>query len=125
MPNGYTPYRTGTLLIPSGPSNHLYVILTDANAAEEHLLASITSVPEVGFYDPTCILTIGDHPFLKHESYVFYRKADVQRATRIARLVNKNFYIPREDMAEEITQRILDGILASDFTPNFCKNFTK
>lgn len=101
----------------------MFVILTEANDDGEHLLASITSVPEVGFYDPTCMLNSSDHPFLRHDSYVFYRKAQILRGTKITRLVGQKYYVPREDMAEELTQRILDGVMESDFTPNFCKNF--
>lgn len=123
MPVAYTPYKNGTLLIPSGPSSHLFVILTEVDENEEHLLASITSVPKVGYYDATCILTAEDHPFLNHDSYVLYRKCEVQRASRISRLVERRFYIPRDDMSEEITNRILEGVNKSDFTPNFCKNF--
>lgn len=113
------------MLIPSGPSNHLFVVLTDISSTEDHLLASITSVPDVGHYDATCLLSSGDHPFIRHDSYVLYRKAEVQRASRIIRLVDKKFYVPREDMSEEITTRILHGLIASDFTPNFCKIFLK
>lgn len=125
MRNDYIPYRNGTLLIPSGPSNHLFVILTEANDDNEHLLVSVTTIPDSGFYDPTCILTESDHPFIRHDSYVFYRKAQILKTAKITRLVDKKYYVPRDDMAEELTQIILDGVLESDFTPNFCKNFLR
>lgn len=123
MPSDYQPYRKATLLIPSGPSNHLFVILTDENPDGEHLLVSITSIPDIGHYDATCLLSAGDHPFIKHDSYVLYRKCEVQRASRISRLVDRKFYIPRDDMSEEVTNKILEGVIESDFTPNFCKSF--
>ena len=115
----YTAERKGTLLIPSGPgeTSHLFGIVTDRCAAGEHLLLSITSVRQGIRHDPTCIVSAGEHPFILHDSYVAYRLAVVQSGERLARMVEGWVYKPKEDLSEELCERMLEGVARSDFTP--------
>jgi hypothetical protein len=118
--------KVGTaLLIPSGPQdkNHLYFVLTEKCVEENHLLVSISTVPERGFYDATCILEPGDHPFILHQSFVFYRTPQVYSASKIARFVRLKYFQPKEDSSPELIQRICAGILTSSFTPRFHQRY--
>lgn len=114
----YVPYRGGTLLIPSGPTgDHLFAIATPACAAGLHVIVNITSVPDEGnFYDDTCVIEAGEHPFAKQPSYAYYGMADIQAAERLTRMVEGWVYRKHDDMSDALTQRIEDGILASRFT---------
>lgn len=83
----FIPVERATLLICSGPPNdpnrkHLFIILTNPiciNGCTEKsvLLVSICSVSNDRYYDKTCLLSIGDHEFIKHESYINYGMAIV------------------------------------------------
>ena len=114
-----------TLLIPSGPEekSHLYFVLTDKCVEENHLLVSISTVPQRGFYDPTCVLEPGDHPFVLHQSFVFYRSPQVYSASKIARFVKLKYFQVKEDASPELIQKICAGIPASNFTPKFHQRY--
>ncbi len=64
-----------TLLIPSGPSPnfHLFIVLTNPIAFKgfEHvLLVNVSTIHPGIFYDKSCTLHTGDHPFIKPDSYI-------------------------------------------------------
>jgi len=101
----FVPFRRATLLIPSGSNQnlerkHLFVLLTDPietkDFDEKHvLLVNITSVPEGLPYDSTCVLKIGEHRFVKHDSYVFYAKARIESANKLLQTTSwcKNWFV--------------------------------
>jgi hypothetical protein len=64
-------------------------------------------------YDKTCILTSTDHPFIKHQSYVYYRKADIYGAENIIRNVAEGTFITHQDCSETVFKRILKGFSCS------------
>ena len=68
-------------------------------------------------HDPTCIISAGEHPFIVHDSYVAYRLSVVQSGERLARMVEGWVYKPKEDLSEELCERMLEGVARSDFTP--------
>src|SRR5690606_14309055 len=41
------------------------------------LSVNVSSVPNGVVYDTTCVLTPGDHPFVIHDSFVYYDRADI------------------------------------------------
>lgn len=81
------------------------------------LTIMITSIKDGKYYDSACTLDVGDHPFIKHPSYLLYRLADTTRASHISNLVCKNYYIPKEDFPQATFARISAGIRTSDDTP--------
>lgn len=86
-------------------------------------MVSIASIhPEV-FYDPTCIIQAGEHPFIQHTSYALYKFADTMHYRGIITHVTSSNYIPREDMEEGLLDRVRDGILVSKFTPRRIKSY--
>ncbi|MFC4214299.1 hypothetical protein ACFP4H_17695 [Pseudophaeobacter arcticus] len=66
----------------------------------------------------------GDHPFVKHLSYVFYAQAKISKADQIQRGFVTNVLIPQPDMAIEVFNRVEAGITVSPDTPrNVLKYF--
>ncbi|TXK93000.1 hypothetical protein BMR07_10185 [Methylococcaceae bacterium CS1] len=47
----------------------------------------MSTVSDLIDYDKTCILKIGEHPFIKHESYILYRKSAILGVTSISRSI--------------------------------------
>jgi hypothetical protein len=122
----YLPYPTGTLLIPSGPGDlkHLFVVVTNKCKDDLHLLFSISSIRPGVAYDDTCVFDGGEHDFIRHRSYVYYRKPDQRRASSISRMVELGAFTVKPDLAEIHFVRICEGVSKSKFsTPATVKYF--
>lgn len=113
--------RRATLLIPSGPPQdpdrkHLYVCITDpVGAARETLLVPVATLRQGEPHDPTCRLFRGDHPFLRHESYVNYRFARIDPADRIERGVRDGVLVPHQVLDTAVFARVCKGLTESRF----------
>ena len=129
----YTPTRKGILLIPTGPCYHLHIICNDPvfypfKIKECVLVVNISTVDPRIDYDETCLLNVGDHPFIKHESYVYYRKADILGAGSIARSVADGTFSTHAPFDDPVFNRVLAGFTASKevhlkirrFYENYC-----
>lgn len=68
-------------------------------------------------HDPTCILHTGDHPFVKHESYVVYQKARFEEAEKVLRGVKNGQLVPQDPMDGAVFARICQGLKDSKCTP--------
>jgi hypothetical protein len=121
----YVPYKKGTLLIPTGNTKHLFVVVTDKCKADSHLLINITSVHPGMKHDETTIIEAGEHPFIKHQSYVEYRRAEIFQAAWLTKMVAGKVYTAHSDASEELLQAIVDGIEDSDFIAQRIVNYYK
>lgn len=122
MTQHYAPYRKGTVLAPVGGSDHLHIICNDPVHYPIHgcdcvLVVNISSVyPPPAYSDPACILHAGEHPFVFHESFVYYEDAIVWKVPNVISREQSGELTPHADMEEVILQRVLDGFETSDFT---------
>jgi hypothetical protein len=76
MTEPYIPMKKGTVLMPTGPVDHLHFICSDpvyypAKVKECVLIVNISSIDDGSDYDQTCILNAEEHPFIKHPSYIY------------------------------------------------------
>ena len=99
----------------SGPEPHLYIICTDECKLGACLLVNITSARDG--CDQTCILDVGDHPFIKHPSCIFYAKAIIRKCDQIKGALAAGAIEAAEDVAEDVLDRILAGFTISEDTP--------
>ena len=119
-----------TLLIPSGrDGDHLFVVLNDAvkfegRGARPHVvLVNLSTVPREGVpYDATCVLQSGCHPFVRVDSYAYYRQARIEPLDHLVNLVEKGVFKLHEPMEPELVQRIRAGLVASPFTSRELKS---
>lgn len=128
MTSLFLPFPKTTVLIPSGPSNdqdrmHLFIILTNPST-EKKLniivsLATYTGWPN----DSTCILNQGEHPFIRHKSYVLYSKAKTFESKKLIRGVQDGKLVPKDPIDQNVFEKIVDGLMASERTPKKIKNF--
>ena len=119
------PYKSGGLLIPFNPELHLFCILNDPCASRLCLVTMITTIYDGRHHDPACVIDVGDHPFIRHPSYLLYRAADTLRASQIVSLIDQKYYIPREDFEAAVFKRIRDGLFASDETKRWAINYAR
>lgn len=120
-------YKRGTLLIPSGPSHdpdrlHLHIICTDPDADGKQLIVSMCTKANAPF-DDTCILQKHEHTFLKHESYVLYRKAKIILQSALVNGVNAKLFVPKDDVNGQAFLKITNGICASPQTAKKIKSY--
>jgi hypothetical protein len=64
-------------------NQHLWVIVSDPGAYPECVvIVNLSSSSNAG-YDPACHLRQGDHWFVKHPSFVYYRRAKVLTSQKL------------------------------------------
>ncbi len=125
--------RKGTILIPAGSVDHLHFICSNPvfypiKAKECVLLVNISSIKPSIPYDDTCVLNIGDHPFIKKPSFIYYRMAEIYSVVGIQQQVVEGNYSIREDCNDSVFERILNGFNVSEdvklkilrFYKNYC-----
>ena len=113
--------RRATLLIPSGTVDdperrHLFICLTDpVNEERDTLLVSVSSVRPGLPHDSTCRLFAGDHPFIRHDSFVAYRLMRIEPAAALERGVQNGVLLPREILDGGLFARVCKGLTESRF----------
>lgn len=128
-PHGFTELvaKAGTLLIPSGPSHdadrkHLHIVCTDPCKKGDQIVVSVVSWTS-DLCDDACILQAYEHEFLKHKSYVFYRKARIEAATTLVNGIRNGTFKPRDPMNGQTFLRVCKGICNSSQTPRKVKTY--
>ena len=62
------------------------------------------------------ILRIGDHPFIRHDSAIFYGDAMIVDARRLEAEIAVGLALMRETCSTQTLKLVQDGVLASPFT---------
>ena len=83
----------------------------------------VTTIYEDKIHDPACILDIGDHPFIKHKSYISYRGAEIASAHKIDKFLRSGYYKPKEDFSDIVLDRIVNGLFNSDDTRRYVMEY--
>ncbi|HBK35811.1 MAG TPA: hypothetical protein DDZ35_02630 [Halomonas sp.] len=127
---GYCPFRKGTLLILSGPVNHLHIVMNDPVYYPERgyhgvLLVNISTVRDGRKFDSTCLFHPGEHPFVIQQSYVVYSEAVVKNAEDISQFVNMGEFTPRAPISDHLYERTLAGFHSSPRVTPKIKRFIK
>lgn len=113
------PYPRATVLIASGPAHdpdrkHLFIVLTEPlGEPPEVLLVSLSSVTDGSPCDASCLIEVGEHQFVLHQSFVAYRFARIVRAEVLRSGVDSGKFVAREPVSEALYRRICDGLRAS------------
>ncbi len=115
----FVPQKKGTILKLSGYKEHLFVILTNECPEKNHLLVNFSSIHEGVFHDVACVVNAGEYPFIKHPSYIEYRRAETVKASH---LIKCNF-TQKEDVSDELYTRICNGLISSIHTPKRIKKY--
>jgi hypothetical protein len=68
------------------------------------------------WHDPACLLGEGDHPFLRHDSYVDYYRAVIEPVDKITNGVSLGKIIPKPAFDNTAFAYICKGLLESKRT---------
>ncbi|ROR21707.1 hypothetical protein EC845_2529 [Comamonas sp. BIGb0124] len=107
-----------SLLVPSGPriedgQKHLFAILINPVAVDgrgprpQVFMTSVCSIHEGIPYDDACVLDVGEHPFVRHRSYIDYSKSDLYPANDVELKVQQGLYTPHDDFSIALLRRIV------------------
>jgi hypothetical protein len=98
---------------------HLFAILLDPLVNKDYgprahaLLACVVSIRPGVQYEDACVLEPGDHPFIKHPSYVDYRFTRFEPAEDVEARVAESVFVSKEDCSAELLLKIANGALRS------------
>jgi hypothetical protein len=101
--------------VPGGPATpHLWIVITQPDP--ESRLCAIVSVTTLrNSKDQTVILRVGDHPFIRHDSTIFYGDAMIVDARRLDEIA-AGLALVREKCSAATLKLVQDGVIASPFT---------
>lgn len=113
-----------TFLMPAPGGNatpHLWVVITEPDPVSN--LCAIVSVTTLrNSKDQTVILRAGDHPFIRHDSTIFYGDGMIVSAARIDNEIAAGLALRREPCTPSTLHLVQSGVTASPFTrPKFVR----
>jgi hypothetical protein len=100
---------------------HLWIVVTQPDA-ETNLCAIVSVTTLRNSKDQTVILRPGDHPFIRHESTIFYGDAMIVDERRLRSEIAAGLALAREKCPSATLKLMQDGVAASPFTrPKFLR----
>ncbi|HHA1934672.1 hypothetical protein ACEV60_21430 [Enterobacter ludwigii] len=126
--DSFTPVKKGSILLLSGPKEHIYFICNDPVfypqlARDSFLAVNLTSVGGGYEIDHSCLLDVGDHPFVKHPSYIFYQRAQIFGVDTVMRQVIAGDIRTHQPCEDDTFRRILSGFDISPYVNPKIKSY--
>lgn len=117
-----------TFLFPGthqNPDNlHLCIVVTPPIAQEGDTLLFVPVITmRDDFADVTCILDVGDHPFIVRTSVVDYRRIFQRSVMQLERMLEMGDLHLRGQVSTAVLARVQEGVMVSDHTPRFAVSF--
>jgi hypothetical protein len=94
---------------------HLWIVVTQPDPAT-HLCVIVSVTTLRNSKDQTVILHPGDHPFIRHDSTIFYGDAMIVDAERVENEIAAGLALAKEKCPNATLKLVQDGIGASPFT---------
>jgi mRNA-degrading endonuclease toxin of MazEF toxin-antitoxin module len=101
---------------------HLWIILTPPSEGE---VVTVSVTTKRRRSETLVELHPGDHPFIVHDSVIAYSYSRIRTVEEIEVAVASGTAKLREPISPKILERVCNGLLDSDFTPNGIRNFYK
>lgn len=125
-----TIFRKGTLLILSGPVEHLHIVMNDPVYSHEHgwdgvLAVNISSIKHGIYHDPSCIVQPGEHPFVNRDSWVVYKEAVVMQCDRLDYKLASGEIRGHQTVTDELFANVRAGFDVSKMVPQKIKRFIR
>jgi hypothetical protein len=115
------------ILIPTGDKKHLFIVIAGPSVPPPHpsqaLLVPICTYENKPSQDPTCLLNVGDHSFLKAASYAAYSQSRLESTNAIDTYITNGQFMLHDRFQTAVLQRVIDGLALSDRTKPFALDF--
>lgn len=114
----------------SGPAKHLHIVMNDPVFYPERgfsgvLLVNVSSIKPDKWFDDTCVLEPGEHPFIRWRSFVMYSQAVIANSDEISQGVAIGEFATRDPVDEHIYERVSEGFELSKHVKPKIKRFIK
>lgn len=107
---------------------HLYIVLTDPEP-DTQKAACVNLTSRKANCDITVVLRPRDHPFVTHESVVWYGKAQILDMTLVEKLVQMKtgefICKMQEPCSEALLKRVCDGLMESEDVEHGVKEYCR
>ncbi len=107
-----------TFLMPApggAATPHLWIVVTQPDP-QTHLCAILSVTTLRNSKDQTVLLRPGDHPFIRHDSTIFYGDAMIVDALRLESEIAAGLALIKEKCSNVTLKLVQDGVAASPFT---------
>ena len=120
-------FRKASLFIVTGPNPHLHVVMNDPiyypkKDGESVLIVCFCSYTS-DLQDRTCLLNVGDHGFIRWQTYVDFGRSEIKLSTNLQLLVASGVHQVGAEISEEVYERIRQGFRQSRRTPRKILDF--
>lgn len=117
------------LLVPSGPAEHkhLFVIAVGPTNLDGYggnpqvIMVSVTTIRPDFPHDSACVIRAGEHPFVTHDSYVYYRDPRIESVEHVQAMVDQAVWQSKDPCSADLLRRIKAGLLSSARVPRYVK----
>jgi hypothetical protein len=110
-----------TFLLSTPPNDkHLFVAIAPTQSGK-YLCVNVTSKRNNS--DTSCVLQQGDHPFIRHDSVINYKKAREVDPSVIQNQINRGNCIQHQPVSPSLLNRIQQGGINSTRLKNKYKNY--
>lgn len=119
------PYPGACIYIKNDTgTEHLTIIIaTDGDTVVA--LSSVTSAHPGRQTDRACYLDTGDHPFIRHLSFVLYERAHLIDITKLQSGLDRGVIRIAETLQPDVLERVIAGALVSPRTPRESRDFIR
>ena len=98
-----------------GSPTHLWFVVTAPDVGESVVILNLTTLREHS--DTACILRVGDHPFIGHDSVIEYRRGQIVSILTLRNLRDSNTIALKDPATSGVVDRIRTGASSSLHTP--------
>ena len=102
---------------------HLCAVVTEIDERGFILAVNFDSIKPDQFCDESCLVEKGAHKFITLRSFIYYRRIAQLSAKAVSANIKSGYYPSQPAIADDLFKRICNGILDSDHTPRWAREF--
>lgn len=113
------PFSSGDSFLnnsSSGLPSHLWIVISEpTHSFEQVVIVNFTTYNGLRDEDQSCVLSNGEHSFIKHKTYVNYRDAQTPRIHMLKKAETTGLITRMEPVDEILLAKILEGAKSTPF----------
>lgn len=89
---------------------HLWAIISDPKQSNnEIVIVNFTTYRNKGYEDTSCIVEAGEHPKIKHKSYIYYNRSRIVVLSKLQLWFKTGELKPQDCLSPELLDKIRVG----------------
>ncbi|MBN1809990.1 MAG: hypothetical protein JW909_13055 [Planctomycetes bacterium] len=103
--------------------DHLWLILTDPARDSDCRTVIVNITTYRAEKDHSCLLDVGDHPFIRHRTCIAYDYARIIKANRLEKLETDGIIHFEQPFSADVLRRIMAGAVSTRKMPIRVQDF--